>query len=119
MKLDPSPTQININSISKQTAAFNRAAQTSNRATSAFNQAPKSQKTKATLQRTETLKSSESTKRATFNNRMETLKATTAKLNQQTRENGKNANKIMAQAISPPGSQLSPQQLGRFIDKFA
>ncbi|GAB4283096.1 MAG: hypothetical protein Kow0029_29030 [Candidatus Rifleibacteriota bacterium] len=119
MKIDPSVTQINVNSIGNSTAALNKAAQQSNQAASSLNQAPASKRPQAVRQLNEARKSAESIKRAAFNNRMQTIKATTAKISRQTRENSKEANVLMAKVISPPGSKLPPQQLGQFLDKYA
>lgn len=118
MKINPSSVQIDIKAISKQTAATNSAAQRANKATAAFQQAPKSQKTKAGMQMTEAMKSAESSKRSGINQRLNSVKNTTAQLNQKTAENGKAANIMMAKAISPKGA-MSTEQLGRFIDRYS
>lgn len=119
MKLDPSAPSINIKSISRQTESFNQSAKMRNQANTAFYKASGEQKPAATIQLNQAKKSAESRHMATYNQRINTVKETTAKLNQVTKEKGTEANVMMAKVISPPGSKLQPQQLGRFIDQYA
>ncbi|MDN5279368.1 MAG: hypothetical protein PWR01_3333 [Clostridiales bacterium] len=119
MKLSSSAPQIKISSLSNQSEAINKAAQLSNRATTAQFKAQGPDKSKVARQTNEMKKSSDATLRNNFNQRIRDVKSTTAQVNAKTRESGKDVIKVMASVISPPGHPMPMQQLGQFIDKFA
>ncbi|MEW6713272.1 MAG: hypothetical protein AB1403_25855, partial [Candidatus Riflebacteria bacterium] len=67
----------------------------------------------------EAIQSAGTTHRTSYNQRLNALRSTTEKMNEVARQKNTEANVMMAKVISPPGSKLNPQQLGRFIDQFA
>lgn len=119
MKLNPAAPTINVKSISRQTEAQNKSSKNLNQANKAFYSADLEKKAEATRQLSQAKSSAGAQKLATYNQRLENIKATTAQLNQKTRESGTEANVLMAKVISPPGSKLQPSQLGKFIDHYA
>ncbi|MFZ5949657.1 MAG: hypothetical protein ACOYXC_03045, partial [Candidatus Rifleibacteriota bacterium] len=111
MKLDPSTPKIDVKSISRQVEAQNRSARMRNKAATSFQKSSGSQKPAATRQFNEAVQSAGSTQRASYNQRLSALRSTTGKMNEVARQRSTEANVMMAKVISPPGSQLNPQQL--------
>ncbi|MGM0600779.1 MAG: hypothetical protein ACQETH_13295 [Candidatus Rifleibacteriota bacterium] len=119
MQINSSVPQIQLKSINSQVNSQNEAAKRSNQALTSFNKAPKEQKTKAAQQMSKAKTSAQSVQRSGFQKRTQQIKKAMAQFNQVTKEGSKEANIFMAKIISPPGSELSPKELGQFIDQYA
>lgn len=119
MQIDPSTPSINIKSISQLFQTQSEAGRMRNQATSALQKSSNSEKPQASRQVQQAVNNAVKAERDSYNQRVQTVKNTTAQVNEKTKQIGLEANILMAKAISPPGSKMHPQQLGQFIDKFA
>jgi flagellum-specific peptidoglycan hydrolase FlgJ len=119
MQINSSVPQVQLKAINNQVNSQNEAAKKSNQAVTSFNKAPKEQKSKAAQHMSKAKQSAQSVQRSGFQQRSQQVKKATAQSYQVTQEGSKEANIFMAKIMSPPQSELSPKELGQFIDQYA